>query len=311
MTAGSRVFRGISAPRKGRLASGKRATRGGSGWTSPTTAPTSPAGPSSRTAARCAGCSPRRCSTVVRAPVQLTVAGRTDAGVHATGQVAHADLRCRPRPDVAGADGWPGCCRPTSGCGRSPPVPAAFDARFSALRRHYRYRVRHRAARGRAAARPRHARPGRIRWILTAVTDASERLLGEHDFAAFCKRREGATTVRGVAAVRPGRRPTAASWRPPCPPTRSATRWCAAWSARCSTSAAAGGRRPGPPSCYPRRAGERGARRAGPRPDARRRGLPARRRTGRPRRRHPPAARRTQPRDDRWGSCPWIEQRQR
>jgi tRNA pseudouridine38-40 synthase len=75
------------------------------------------------------------------------------------------------------------------------PVPAAFDARFSALRRHYRYRV---------ATAPSGAEPLRARDTLAwpyaldvdAVNAASALLVGEHDFAAFCKRREGATTVR-------------------------------------------------------------------------------------------------------------------
>jgi tRNA pseudouridine38-40 synthase len=133
-------------------------------------------------------------STVLREPVQLTVAGRTDAGVHATGQVAHADLpasldtawlvrrlaRLLP-PDVR--------VRTVTA------VPDAFDARFSALRRHYRYRV---------ATAPSGAEPLRARDTLSwpfpvdveAMNAASVRLLGEHDFAAFCKRREGATTVR-------------------------------------------------------------------------------------------------------------------
>ena len=130
----------------------------------------------------------------VRAPVALTVAGRTDAGVHATGQVAHTDLRSDVDPvwlvrrlarllpvDVR--------VRAVT------PVPAAFDARFSALRRHYRYRV---------ATAPSGAEPLRARDTLAwpyaldvdAVNAASALLVGEHDFAAFCKRREGATTVR-------------------------------------------------------------------------------------------------------------------
>jgi tRNA pseudouridine38-40 synthase len=135
-------------------------------------------------------------STVLRTPVALTVAGRTDAGVHATGQVAHADLaadvdttwlvrrlaRILP-PDVR--------VRAVT------PVPQEFDARFSALRRHYRYRV---------ATAPHGAEPLRARdtlsWPhpidLAAVRAASDRLLGEHDFAAFCKRRDGATTVRAL-----------------------------------------------------------------------------------------------------------------
>jgi len=130
----------------------------------------------------------------VRAPVALTVAGRTDAGVHASGQVAHADLPLSVDPE------WlvrrlarllPADVRVRA----VTPVPPAFDARFSALRRHYRYRV---------ATAPFGAEPLRARDTLAwpyaldveAVNAASALLVGEHDFAAFCKRREGATTVR-------------------------------------------------------------------------------------------------------------------
>jgi tRNA pseudouridine38-40 synthase len=135
-------------------------------------------------------------ATVLRAPVALTVAGRTDAGVHATGQVAHADL-------PADLDA-PGLVRrlarllpPDVRVLAVTPVPAAFDARFSALRRHYRYRI---------ATAPYGAQPLRARdtvsWPhpvdLDAVREASAALLGEHDFGAFCRRREGATTVRAL-----------------------------------------------------------------------------------------------------------------
>ena len=135
-------------------------------------------------------------STLVRRPVLLTVAGRTDAGVHATGQVAHVDLpaeldlspvlrrlnRLLP-PDVR--------VRGLTG------VPAEFDARFSALRRHYRYRI---------AVTPYGAEPLRARdtvsWPhgadLATLNEASAGLLGEHDFVAFCRRREGATTIRAL-----------------------------------------------------------------------------------------------------------------
>ena len=130
----------------------------------------------------------------VRAPVALTVAGRTDAGVHATGQVAHTDLRS----DVDPAWLVRRLARllPVDVRVRAvTPVPPAFDARFSALRRHYRYRV---------ATAPSGAEPLRARDTLAwpyaldvdAVNAASALLVGEHDFAAFCKRREGATTVR-------------------------------------------------------------------------------------------------------------------
>jgi tRNA pseudouridine38-40 synthase len=135
-------------------------------------------------------------SAVLRMPVALTVAGRTDAGVHATGQVASADLPRDLDPAWAVrrlARALPADVRVTAVTA----VPPAFDARFSALRRHYRYRV---------ATAPWGADPLRARdtlaWPypldLVAVTAASAGLLGEHDFAAFCKRREGATTVRGL-----------------------------------------------------------------------------------------------------------------
>ena len=134
-------------------------------------------------------------STIARTPLRLTVAGRTDAGVHAVGQVAHVDLpttvpdgllrrlnRLLP-PDVR-----------VHALSR---VPPEFDARFSALRRHYRYRVTT-AAYG---AEPLRARDT-VAWPYPLdpepMNDASARLLGEHDFAAFCKRRDGATTVRAL-----------------------------------------------------------------------------------------------------------------
>ena len=133
-------------------------------------------------------------STVLQVPVRLTVAGRTDAGVHATGQVAHADLP--PLPD--------GLSRrlnrllpPDVRVRALTAVTPEFDARFSALRRHYRYRV----ATAEHGAEPLRARDT-VAWPYPLdpdrMNDASARLLGEHDFAAFCKRRDGATTVRAL-----------------------------------------------------------------------------------------------------------------
>jgi tRNA pseudouridine38-40 synthase len=135
-------------------------------------------------------------STVLRTPVALTVAGRTDAGVHATGQIAHTDLPAATDPDRL-VRRLGRLLPPDVRVRAITPVPAAFDARFSALRRHYRYRV---------ATAPHGAEPLRARdtvaWPhaldLDAVGAASQRLLGEHDFAAFCRRREGATTVRAL-----------------------------------------------------------------------------------------------------------------
>jgi len=133
-------------------------------------------------------------ATVLRVPVALTVAGRTDAGVHATGQVAHLDVASGT--DVAGLAHRLARILPADLRVRAAtPVPDAFDARFSALRRHYRYRL----ATGACGAPPLRARET-VWWPhaadVTAMGEASRLLLGEHDFAAFCRRREGATTVR-------------------------------------------------------------------------------------------------------------------
>ncbi len=136
---------------------------------------------------------------VLRAPVPLTVAGRTDAGVHATGQVAHADL-----PAAAWATTGSTLVRRLAGV--LPPdvrvwtvaaAPAGFDARFSALWRRYAYRVTD--APGGADPLRRHDTLAWPRPLdLDALRSAGAGLLGEHDFAAYCRRREGATTIRAL-----------------------------------------------------------------------------------------------------------------
>ncbi|MCK0093284.1 tRNA pseudouridine(38-40) synthase TruA [Rhodococcus sp. F64268] len=136
-------------------------------------------------------------SAIVRAPLLLTVAGRTDAGVHARGQVAHVDVPTEALPDDPSrwvrrlARFLPRDVRVTG----ISVAPEHFDARFSAVRRHYEYRVTT-AVYG---ADPLRARDT-VSWPksvdLGAMQSASRSLLGLHDFAAFCKRREGATTVR-------------------------------------------------------------------------------------------------------------------
>ncbi|WP_245819926.1 tRNA pseudouridine(38-40) synthase TruA [Rhodococcoides yunnanense] len=134
-------------------------------------------------------------STVLRQQIELTVAGRTDAGVHATGQVAHFDVHGGiDEPDRLVrrmARFLPTDVRVTAVTA----VSSDFDARFSALRRHYEYRF----STARYGVDPLDVR-GVVSWPrvidLDAMRDASSRLLGLHDFAAFCKRRDGATTVR-------------------------------------------------------------------------------------------------------------------
>ncbi|WP_417286831.1 tRNA pseudouridine synthase A [Corynebacterium variabile] len=140
-------------------------------------------------------------SLVFRTPVELTVAGRTDAGVHATGQVAHVDV-------PASAFGQRSLEQPSDLVRRlSRMLPAdvrlhgasaaapGFDARFSALRRHYVYRVTTSMA-GPSPLRVRDTAQWRHCVDLSAVQLASDVLVGLHDFAAFCKYREGSTTVR-------------------------------------------------------------------------------------------------------------------
>ncbi len=131
---------------------------------------------------------------ILRRGARLTVAGRTDAGVHASGQVAHTDLPTSVDADELVnrlARALPEDVRVTS----IRPVPGEFNARFSALRRHYRYRV---------CDTPWLADPllrnQVVPWPrpldLASLNAAAALLLGEHDFVAFCRRREGATTIR-------------------------------------------------------------------------------------------------------------------
>jgi tRNA pseudouridine38-40 synthase len=139
-------------------------------------------------------------ATVLRLPeVRVTCAGRTDTGVHARGQVVHLDL-----PD--GEDGTAvhdgrllrrlnGVLPPDVRVRAVGQAPAGFDARFSATWRRYAYRVADAPGlvdplvRGHVLAWPRPL-------DVEAMNAACEPLLGLHDFASFCKQREGATTVR-------------------------------------------------------------------------------------------------------------------
>ena len=139
--------------------------------------------------------------------VAVTCAGRTDTGVHARGQVVHLDVTADGLAAAAGrADAPPvealvrrlNGLLPPDVVVRSGRIAAdGFDARFGALWRRYVYRVADRPGlvdpltRSHVLAWPRAL-------DLAAMNQAARGLLGEHDFAAYCRRREGATTIRAL-----------------------------------------------------------------------------------------------------------------
>ena len=132
-------------------------------------------------------------------PTGLTVAGRTDAGVHATGQVCHVDVPAEAWQRLADtatrrlAGLLPGDIRVTR-VGQAPP---GFDARFSALSRRYAYRVA-----DTAWGAPPLRRHDTLAWPwaldIERMNQAGQGLLGEHDFAAYCRRKEHGTTIRDL-----------------------------------------------------------------------------------------------------------------
>ena len=128
----------------------------------------------------------------------VTVAGRTDAGVHATGQVAHVDVSAQEwagigdlRARLAGVLAHDVRVREVR------EVPLTFDARFAALWRRYVYRISD-APWGVEPLR----RTDTLHWRRSlddvAMQRAGTALLGTHDFAAYCRRRDNATTIRDL-----------------------------------------------------------------------------------------------------------------
>jgi tRNA pseudouridine38-40 synthase len=151
------------------------------------------------------------------APPSTVVAGRTDAGVHATGQVCHVDLpraaweaapgRSDTPPEQALRRRLAGVLPDDVRVRRVQVAPAGFDARFSALRRRYAYRVCDDPA-GVPPLRRRDVLGVRGPLDVPAMDAAATALTGLHDFAAFCRRREGATTVRTLLTYRWRRTPS-------------------------------------------------------------------------------------------------------
>lgn len=132
----------------------------------------------------------------------LTVAGRTDAGVHATGQVCHVDLdpaRWSSLSDTL-VHRLAGLLPADVRVARATAVTPSFDARFSALWRRYEYRVAD-APEGAPPLRHRDTLAWPRRLDLAALNTAAQALTGEHDFAAYCRRKEHATTIRMITGL--------------------------------------------------------------------------------------------------------------
>jgi tRNA pseudouridine38-40 synthase len=153
-------------------------------------------------------------------PPTLSVAGRTDAGVHALGQVAHLDLTAEQLAGLDDTHRGKGADKPQ----RSPDARAArlarringiaglsadlyvksatiappgFDARFSAMWRRYEYRIADRGAERNPLER------ANTLWYpadldVKAMNEMAASVIGLHDFAAYCKPRVGATTIRSL-----------------------------------------------------------------------------------------------------------------
>ena len=133
-------------------------------------------------------------SKIARINVETIVAGRTDAGVHATGQVIHVDV---PESLALEDLGYKlnRILNEDVRINRIEIAPPAFHARFSALRRSYEYRILDENK----VIQP-LARLNTASWYrpldVDVMNHASALLLGTHDYAAFCKFREGGTTIR-------------------------------------------------------------------------------------------------------------------
>lgn len=144
-------------------------------------------------------------SQIADAKIQVMCAGRTDAGVHATGQVVHFDTGA-DRPDTAWVRGVNAQLPESCAIRWAKPVPDDFHARFSATGRHYRYVLLNRPERPAVFA-------GRIGWVhrpLDAglMAEAAQSLLGTHDFSSFraaeCQANSPIRTLTEARVVRHG-----------------------------------------------------------------------------------------------------------
>ncbi|MBU3657793.1 MAG: tRNA pseudouridine(38-40) synthase TruA [Rhodocyclaceae bacterium] len=137
-------------------------------------------------------------------PVQVVCAGRTDAGVHATGQVVHFDTMA-DRLDMAWVRGVNAHLPHACAIRWARPVPADFHARFSATGRRYRYILLNRPERPAVFA-------GRIGWFhrpldATVMHHAVQSILGTHDFSSFrAAECQAKSPIRTLTEARVGRR---------------------------------------------------------------------------------------------------------
>jgi len=151
---------------------------------------------------------------VLGGSVRLVVAGRTDAGVHASGQVAHVDLdeeqqrrllaRRTRHPEATADDRVAALAARLTGVlgaysdvavTRTSIAPEGFDARFSAVWRRYEYRIAD-VVSGYDPLERLRTTTVRAELDAQAMDAAARSLIGLHDFAAYCKPREEATTIR-------------------------------------------------------------------------------------------------------------------
>ncbi len=135
-------------------------------------------------------------STILRTPVATIVAGRTDAGVHANHQVLHTDI-----PDKSQIDNLtfrlnqllPEDIRVLS----TTWAPPNFHARFTPISRTYQYKI----IDGGQVTTPLN-RSDSVEWFRKLDTNlmnlGSNLLLGEHDFFAYCRYREGGSTIKNL-----------------------------------------------------------------------------------------------------------------
>lgn len=202
-------------------------------------------------------------------PLRLTVAGRTDTGVHASHQVCHLDIGEETLSRCVGHMSVPPTIALKHRLQRMLPAditihdvtvaPSGFDARFSALERTYVYRVADRASEVDPRLR------GFVLHLDTdldvaAMNEAAAMTIGLHDFGSFATPNPGGTTIREVKTAYWRRIPTRplvvdgmgsdTARRPPNPtccaspssPTPSLATWCARWSAAAYRSAWASAR---------------------------------------------------------------------